>query len=338
MSITRGARGPVALLLACVCVSGLAACGGKSGQDGAQAPATPSAGLASPLPSALPAAVDAIAIDTRVRSKLTVPGGPDWLTAAAGSMWVKTDAGDVLRYDPKTDKQTAKIKVAQETCQGIGSGDAAVFACSDDGIVRIDPKTDKIAARIVVDKFNDQGQIPVAFGHAWVLTGDGSHLVGVARDKVSPGTDLGTRCIDLAASRTALWAACPIDGQAIRIDPATGKVTARIEGLEEARTVGAGDAVWVGYANGLAKIDEAAGSVTGVADASTGPFGGMLVTPDAVWVRAQGRFLRKVDPGSLKVVEQLEAPEESGGAVSLLGGSLWATAYDHDVLYRLNLS
>lgn len=337
MSITRGARRTFAVLFACLCV---AACGGAKGSpaEGARASATPTAGPATALPTPVAAAVDAIGVDTRVRAKLTVHGGPDWLTVAANSLWVKTDEGDVLRYDPKTDKETARIKVAQELCQGLGSGDTAVFACSDDGIVRIDPKTDKIAARIVVDKFNDQGQIPVAFGHAWVLTGDGSHLVGIAGDKVGPTIDLGTRCIDLAASRTALWAACPIDGEAIRIDPAARKVTARVRGLEEARTIGAADAVWVGFAGGLAKIDDAAGSVLGVADASTGPFGGVFASPDAVWVRAQGRFLRKVDPASLEVVEQIEAPEDSGGAVHLLDGSLWATAYDQDVLYRLDLS
>lgn len=335
MSIARSAG---TVVLACVCVTGLAACGGASQDDAAAPTSAPTAGAATPLPTPAPADVDALPIADRVKAKLTVKGGPDWLTAAAGSMWVKTDEGYLVRYDPQTDKETARIRVANELCQGIGSDDTAVWTCSDEGVVRIDPATNKIAAQVVVDKFNDQGRIPVAFGHAWVLTRDGSKLTAIAGDKVLPATDLGTRCIDLVATSTALWAACPIDGEALRIDPATGKVTARITGLEEARSIGAGSAVWVGYAGGLAKIDEAAASVTGVADASTGPFGGLLVTPDAVWVRAQGRFLRKVDPTTLRVLEQIEAPEDSGGAVDVLEGSLWATAYDHDVLYRLDVS
>jgi hypothetical protein len=341
MSNTLAARRRIAVLLASVCAWGVAGCGGATSEpdDAATASAEPSATPSfSPLPAPVVSDVEATPIASRVRSRSSIGGGPDGLAAAAGSIWVKTDGGDVLRVDPKTDKQTAKIKVAEELCQGLGADDTAVWACSDDGVVRIDPKTDKIAARVVVDKFNDQSQIPVAFGRAWVLTGDGSRLVGIAGDKADPAIDLGTRCIDLTATRTALWAACPIDGQAVRIDPTGGRVTGRIQGLEEARSIGAGREVWVGYAGGLARIDEARPAVTGVADASTGPFGALFVTPDAVWVRAQGRFLRKVDPRSLKVLEQLEAPEDSGGAVHVLADSLWATAYDDGVLYRLALA
>ena len=94
-----------------------------------------------------------------------------------------------------------------------------------------------------MDKIADQGQIPVAFGQAWVLTGDGTTLVGIAEDAVGTEIDLGTRCTELTASETAIWAACPIDGVAVAVDPEHEAVSTRVDGLTDARQISAnGDA------------------------------------------------------------------------------------------------
>ena len=66
-----------------------------------------------------------------------------------------------------------------------------------------------------------------------------------------------------------------------------------------------------------------------------GTQGDIAAMPEAVWVRAEGRFLRRIDPETLDVVEELSAPEASGGAVLEAYGSLWATAYNDNVMYRL---
>lgn len=339
-------RRSAALVLGCLV---LAACGGGSNEPDA-APAVTWSVLptssAAPgvsthdVKAALAAMVDADVkvrpIDPRVQKRFNVHGGPDWLAVSDGSLWVRTGEGFVLRLDPKNYKQLAKIRAGTEVCQGLGSDDTAVWTCAEGGdVVRIDPKRNKVVARLAVDKMNDQGQIPVAFGRAWVLTGDGSTLVAIAGDKVERTVALGTKCIEASASPSAIWLACPKAGQALRVDPGAGRVTARVTGLKKAFTLAAGEAVWVGFAGGLAKLEEVSGAVLGVAAASPGQFGGVVVTPEAVWVRAKDRFLRKVDPSTLTVLEELSAPETSGGTVILFAGSLWASAYDDEALYRL---
>lgn len=106
-------------------------------------------------------------------------------------------------------------------------------------------------------------------------------------------------------------------------------------GLPGAAAIAAGEHVWVGFDGGLARLDEQTGEVTAVMDASPGSVGGIAVTADAVWVRAEWRFLRRVDPATATVVEDSTAPEQSGGSVVAAFGSIWATASD-DALYRLD--
>lgn len=197
----------------------------------------------------------------------------------------------------------------------------------DGGVVRIDPETDEVVATVEADKFNDQGHIPVGFGRAWVLVDDGSRLVGIADDAVDVDIDLGMRCYQLAASDTSIWAACLEDGAAAAVDSDSGEITSRVVGLKGARNVAVSDGVWIGFDGGLAPIDEASGRVTGGADAPSGQSGTIAATADDVWVRTEGRFLRYVDAGTMEMVEDLEAPEASGGFVLVAYDSVWATAY-----------
>lgn len=346
------ARGVAAALLAgpLVCAGALAACG-LDRETEAPSTAAPSVTLAPPggatapgaeptLPPAIRSEVDPAPLGSRAQARLEIPGGPDWLAAGAGSVWVRTDSGSVIRIDPGTDRQVAAIPVSPDVlCKGLGASDTAVWTCGDGGtVVRIDPARNEVAAVVEVGKYGDQGQIPVAFGRAWVLSGGGSTLTPVGEDdKPQQPIDLGTRCIELAASGTAIWAACPIDGVALRIDPAEGRVVARIEGLTSSRAIAAAEGlVWVGFVGGVARLEEATARVTAVADADPGLASGVAATADAVWARSTGDFLRRIDPATARVVEDLTAPERSGGEVLVAFGSVWATAYDDDVLYRIS--
>ena len=335
-------RGALWAVLAVLLV---AACGGdptgEGNDDSPPATATSPAAASTPsatLPVAEPANVEAVPIEPRVEARLKITGEPDWMAAGSGSLWVKTAAGYVQRIDPATNQVLTEIEVPPHQvpgCEGLGASDDAVWTCSEQDIVRIDPATNDVAATVAVGKIHDQGHIPVAFGRAWVLTGDGSTLVGVAEDAVASKIELGTRCTELTASATAVWAACPVDGIAIAVDPEQDAVTSRVDRLTDARTISAhGGAVWVGFRGALARVDEATGQITGVADASSAD-GDVAAIDDAVWVRTGGPFLRRVDPDTLEVVEDLTAPESGGGPVLVAFGSVWAASYDDKVLYRV---
>jgi streptogramin lyase len=322
----------------------VAGCGGGSGDGSGAAPA-PTASTA-PATTAAPAALTAepagavpsVSVADRGGKRLEIGGNPDYVAATADGLWVKTDGGDLVRIDPETTRPGKPLHVADALCQGLGTDDHTVWTCAGETgqVSRIDPAAGKVAATVEAAKINVQTRVPVAFGHAWFLVDDGSKVVGVANDAVAKRIELGTVCTDLAATATAIWAACPTEGLALRIDPASGEVTARTPGMPGANTLDAGEHVWVGFTNGLAKLDDTSGEVLGVADASPGNVGGIAVTPDAVWVRTDGQFLRHVDPATAKVVEDVTAPEQSGGSVVVAFGSVWATASDDDTLYRLD--
>lgn len=139
----------------------------------------------------------------------------------------------------------------------------------------------------------------------------------------------------LAAGAGALWVKTDAGPDPVRVDPEAGKVTARVARLDNARAIAAGTEVWVGFAGGVASIDAGTATVT-VADAHPGMEAGIAVAPDAVWVRADGDFLRRVRPQDGHVLADITAPEQSGGSVLVAFGSVWATAFDDDVLYRLS--
>lgn len=332
--------GLVALVLTLAACSGAASSGDSvtsTGRDAASPTPSPAASpVETELPAAPPVDVEATPIEPRVEARLELTGGPDYLAVAAGSVWVRKDDGMVVRIDPEDTTEVATIKTSERLCQGLGADDTAVWSCTDGGVVRIDPATNEVVATVELAKFSDQGHIPVAFGRAWVLVDDGSGLVGIADDAVATEIDLGMRCYQLVASDTSLWAACLQDGVAVAVDPDSGEITTRVAGLEGARNVAVGEQeVWIGFDGGLARIDEASGRVTGVADAPSGQSGTIAATADDVWVRTGGRFLRHVDADTMEVVEDLEAPEPSGGFVLVAYDSVWATAYDDAVLYRV---
>ena len=182
----------------------------------------------------------------------------EWLAGGAGSVWVKTADGYVQRIDPATNQVVANIEVpplrTPPARNGLGASDEAVWTCSERDIVRIDPATNTVAATVPVDKIVDQGQIPIAFGQAWVLTGDGSTLVGIAEDAVVTEIDLGTRCTELTASETAIWAACPIDGVVVAVDPEHEAVSTRVDGRTDARQISATATLYGSASGGLLPV------------------------------------------------------------------------------------
>jgi hypothetical protein len=348
MGIRTWRAASVALLAG---AAGLVAACGSDGDDttessATEAAATTSTVAAEPTTTAVAAAaettaadVPTVAVDDRLGTRLEIPGGPDYLAVVGEAVWVKTDAGKVVPVDAATTTVGTGVAVSDELCQGLGAGDDVLWTCSGEtgDVVRVDPAAGTVAATVAAGKINAQGQIPVAFAHAWVLVGDGSQLAGIAGDAVDTTIELGTVCTELAASSTAIWAVCPDEGVAVKVDPATGEVAGRVADLPGAIAIAAGEQVWVGFEGGVARIDDETATTTAVAD--TGPLGfgaGLTVAPDAVWLRVEGRFLRRIDPATATVVEELHAPEQSSGSITVAFGSVWTTAYDDNVLYRLD--
>jgi hypothetical protein len=147
--------GLIALGLALAACSGAASTGHSAASTVRNAASPTPSAAASPVETELPAAppvdVEATPIEPRVEARVELPGGPDYLAAAAGSIWVRKDDGVVVRIDPADSTEVATIKTSERLCQGLGADDAAVWSCTDGGgVVRIDPATNEVAATVEV--------------------------------------------------------------------------------------------------------------------------------------------------------------------------------------------
>jgi streptogramin lyase len=64
--------------------------------------------------------------------------------------------------------------------------------------------------------------------------------------------------------------------------------------------------------------------------------GDLTVDGENVWVRSPAGFLHRIDAATNAVAERIEPPSAlSGGAVLVVAGSVWTSAFDDNLLIRL---
>ena len=320
----------------------LAGCAGAPADRAVPPSAAPTPTVRELQPTAAPTvrpAPDPATAEGQADHVFEIFGGPDYLAATADAVWVKSDDGSLDRIDPQTNTITASVEVSDSLCQGLGAGPRSVWTCTTGGVVRVDPVTNEVVASVDVDKSTFQGQIGVGFGHAWVLDGEGTTLLGVSEstNAVALRVPLGTPCVDVAVSARKVWVSCGVDDVVLGIDPDRSEVVTRVRRLEEVRAITAtAHAVWVGYAEGVARIDAATGEVTARAVLDVTDQTRMTASAGDVWIRRPAPFLSRLDATSLEVRDDIEsAAAASSGSVLVAFGSVWASAYDDALVYRL---
>jgi streptogramin lyase len=280
-------------------------------------------------------------------ASIELAGGPDWSTSHGGYVWIKRDNGMVTRIDPRTNKPTGDViadtkseeQFGQTLCQGIGSGGGAIWSCSGSDVVRIDPEQLKVTKSLPVAKVFDSGRLVFAADKIWVLTGEGDRLVGIDPSTSSVGTtvELPIPCNELGPGPEMVWAICPRDGKVLGIDPAGASVDVELE-LENPTVAFATERdLWVGSAGDLVRFDlEKLEPVAQFASLDPTSEGDLRVDGANVWVRSPAGFLYRIDAATNAVAERIEPPSPlSGGAVLVEAGSVWATAYNDNLLVRL---
>ncbi|PZF81188.1 hypothetical protein C1I92_22335 [Jiangella anatolica] len=276
-------------------------------------------------------------VESRQQARLVMPGGPDWLVADTAGVWVKRDSGYVDLVDPATTEVVRSVEVGGDLCQGIGAGFGAIWTCSGTDVVRVDPQSGEVTARLPLNKAFEQGNLATGFDRLWVLIGDGSTLAGVdpASGTVTTTVDLGVRGTDLGVGAAGLWVASKPDDTVVRVDPDRAEVMVEVGDIDSPVAVSVTDEVWIGAAASTVRLDPATGEPVTTSPIGTGGYGGLAVTRDAVWVRSPNRFLVRLDPSDGRAVEGFTADTPSGGSVLVAFGSVWATAFDDDVLFRV---
>jgi YVTN family beta-propeller protein len=249
---------------------------------------------------------------TRETPTMALAAAPTRLAAAEDAVWVLTPADNsVVRINPATNEVVATIGVGRAP-SGLAAGAGAVWVSrrSDGAVVRIDSASNRVVATIPVGRA--PGAMTVAGGVVWVA------LAGGGLGRIDPGSNEPTlvpvaRCCDgeLAAGEGALWVANRRDGTLVRVDPATGRVAARIllprTTEQQPYQVAVGDgAVWVtsaarrGAANLLWRVDPVSNQVTGTLDLGPTSAGGIpnsvAAGDGAVWVGATKGFIARLEP------------------------------------------
>ncbi len=313
----------------------VAACGPSA--NGPKPAPTPAATPTAPSPSA----IDRVSLKEVAEARVEIPA-PDWLATGFGSLWVKQDDGAVVRISPKGKVEATIDADVYEppVCQGIGVSEKAVWACASGGtIIRIDPETNDIAATIEVPKINEQGRLTASGDQVWMLTGDGDELAGLseASNRLGDPISLGTFCTDVSDQvvEGLLWIGCASEGVLLRVDLDQRKVTGTVKNLPLATNISVGHDVWVGFDEGVARIDPHSLEVT-LLQGAVHP-DRIRATSDDVWIREAGEnFLSQLDPSTGAVRRVITGDDlTTGGDVLEFDGALWATAYDDDTVVRL---
>jgi len=330
-----------ALLLLLVVVSG---CGPDDGKaDSKSAKASPPTVMKPQLPAPVSAADAAVVQLEDVETKRVSLSSPDWLATTDGALWVRLDAGQVVKLDPVTGAIQKRIDPPRGNglCQGFGAaGDDAIYSCAYDGVIaRIDPSANKVVNQVESDFSTDQGHLVLAGDKVWVLTPDGDKITPIdpGDDSLGKSIDLGSYCVELSGDGSVIYATCTSDGLVIRVDVARREVTHRLA-LTDPRTIWASSAgVFVSFEGGVAQLDPKSLKPAAVYDVPLDLGGGIYADSDRAWLRADGGpFLTVIDPAAHRVLQTIIAADlPTGGSALRVGEVVWATASDDGTLVGL---
>jgi virginiamycin B lyase len=238
----------------------------------------------------------------RVVATIAVPRGQAALAVGAGAVWIASSSDNsVSRIDPATNKLAATIDVdRQPSGIAVAAGSVWVASALDDTVSRIDPASNQVVATIPIPGQGSALSLAAAGGSVWVSGSRGLGRIDPASNRVTP---VDVCCGELAAGAGGLWVANGMDRTVLRVDPATGRVLARIPVPPAAAPEGpfgiaaAGGAVWVtsetskpkpGDASLLWRVDAAANRFAGTLRVGTVDRNHISPTvaagQDAVWV------------------------------------------------------
>jgi streptogramin lyase len=173
-----------------------------------------------------------------------------------------------------------------------------------------------------------------------VLAGEGDRLVGVneADGSLSEPITLPVACHDLGAAADIVYVVCERADRVLRVDPATGSVTAEVTITKPTWVSVSSSGVWVSADQDLVRLDPATLSVAlTVAGLGTGERGSIWADDTGVWVRRIAPFLTRVDGATGAQTRVISAPYRSGGDVLVDGAYLWASDFDERILVRLEI-
>ena len=280
----------------------------------------------------------------RVMEAIRVGHGPMGVAAAFGSIWVANHEEDtVSRIDPRIARVVATIRVGNGPGHLVpGYGSLWVSDDKDAFLWRIDPRTNS-ATRVAAG--GRIACVPAAgLGTIWFTVWDPATLVAVdpATATVIARLRVDSQPLGVQVAGGSLWvASAEGGGHLLRIDAATGRITARLSVLSDwswlqGYSVGAGS-LWVAnpFVQTVARVDVRTNAL--VAVLPVGYVNVATFADGALWVADVNRTLLRIDPETYRTTDTIRVGTSLGGVASGFG-SIWVTNYSDDALSRIALS
>ena len=234
----------------------------------------------------------------RVSRVVTGPA-PCGEAAAAGSLWVVTDRGRLVRIDPRTNRVTLRKSIGRGAC-AVTAGAGAIWVTNyrRSTVLRVDLRTARVRA-VAVDAAPFDAL--VVFGRLWVTAWEAGRLdeIDLESLRVVRRIDVGPRPVGLASRDGSVWVGFGRDSTAIaRVDPVSGTVE-RVE-------VGDPRPGWF---------------VSGTSD---------------LWIQANDGDLLHVDPATRRVLARLHVGRTLARGAVAADGSLWIPDKEQGIVYRVD--
>lgn len=241
------------------------------------------------------------AIDPKTNKLVaSIPVGktPVDVASGFGSIWVANqDDGTVTRIDPPTRSVLRTIGIAG-TPLALAVGDGYVWATTEEGhVFKIEPANNSIT------------QIPVRLGGRQGLIMGGSALA------------------DVAAGDNAVWILWTAGSEILRLDPATGRVVARIDVSASPTGLALGArALWIGELASVSRLDPQTSVLTGTAQVGALQVLGSTTVAaggGSVWVaKSQSGDVWQVSPNGPTAVGRIPVGPNVGH-IAVGQGGVW---------------
>ncbi len=275
--------------------------------------------------------------------RVPVMSNPDGLSATSTALWVGSyGSAAVAQIDTRTGVLARTVQLSGTPIPlSVGADSTGVWAAAYgmSAVLRIDPVTGRPDATIPV------GSAPVGFaqvaGQLWVVN-QGDSTISV----INPGSRKVVRTIAVdglkggfpVAYGGAVWVA-DLDGssnQLWRIDPASGRVTAKVTAGPNPSEVTFGfGSGWVTDREGLTQFDPASGTVQKRFTNLGRQLDGVAVTADSVWVGSIGdNQLVRIDPQRGEVtgrVADIKGPRQ----IAAVDGQLWVAEFGGNTVAQI---
>lgn len=309
----------------------LAGCGGDDGPATTTPRSSGTATATSPAASPDPAYVTA---------RVGLGSKPCGIQLAGDRVWVSNYGDGTLQWiDRATGKASGPVEVGNRPCGvAVGGGSVWVENYGSDDLTRVDQRSGEVLATI------DVGTAPydVAFarGAAWVTDyTDGTVSRVDAATNRRTVINVGGQPAGIAPVAGGLWVA-RTDGQVVRIDARTARVTDRLRAGGGAAWTAYGDGtLWV--ANGkdgtVTRIDARTRTVVSTVRVGSHPLDGVAVDGQVYVPTKDGRIYR-IDPARDAVTATFRSSVTDPFVITGGAGELWAADFLGTDAVRIDLA